>query len=63
MKDLSKKMSLFQTGFIYNYAFIMLIAITLLISFIVLWAIFNFVFDTRLLGLFLIIFFFFLNKI
>lgn len=55
VKDLSKRASIFQTGYIYNYAFIMLVSITLLLFFIVSWNNSLIALDLRVLLLFLLI--------
>ena len=53
MRTLSKRVSSLQSGLIYHYAFIMLIALTILISLIGLWDIVSFWVDSRLYLIFL----------
>ena len=58
MRTLSKRVSTLQSGLIYHYAFIMLIGLTVLITFIGLWDILSFWVDSRLYLLFLCCFLF-----
>lgn len=55
VRDLSRKISNFQTGYIYNYAFVMLVGVTLLIMVILLWNIFAIFVDPRLFAILLLI--------
>ncbi len=61
VKQLSKQVSFLQTGYIYNYAFIMLVGVTFLLLFIMLWNIFLIIIDLRLFAIFVFIILFLFN--